>query len=68
MTTAWLIEYRTCSRPCWIADAVVKKSFGVTYAPGLARRFNSKQEADEEIKRLGLKREWEATERTLAAI
>jgi len=62
MTSAWLIEYTHCSRPCWIANLVNHHSFGVTYNPLLAKRFTNGEDARNEILKLGLSPEWKAAE------
>jgi len=67
MKNAWLIEYQTCSKPCWIATRIENNSFGVTYSPGMARQFDNEEAAKTEIHELKLSREWQAVERTVSS-
>jgi hypothetical protein len=62
MISAWLIEYEHSSRPCWIADLVNHHSFGVTYNPVLAKRFNNPEDARTAMEKLGLSAEWKVVE------
>jgi len=68
MTSAWLIEYQSCSIPAWISGDVVNHSFGVTYDPKKARRFTNGEDARNEILRLGLAADWQAVERTVSGL
>lgn len=65
MRAVWFIEYKTCSRPCWIAKLNVDRhSYGVTYNPDFARDFLNKEDAGDEILRLGLSSNaWSPVER-----
>ncbi len=66
MIRVFLLEYTTCSRPCWIAAQMSHHAFGVTYNQNLARRFESRERADQERQELRLGAEWAVVERSIS--
>lgn len=66
MKDVWMLEYTACSRPCWIADVTVQNAYGVTYSPIHARKYDTKEQAIEERRRLKLSGDWIAERRTVA--
>jgi hypothetical protein len=58
----WVIEYLG-PPPCWIADRKgMSVAFDVTFQRHLARRFNTVEDASDEILRLGLSGNWFASQ------